>query len=78
LRAENLELANGGLVLLEAMKLAGIEVAKTDRADIFKQARDKFGACARDPTTLLATRRSLTTADRRQFDSIDTARAALV
>jgi hypothetical protein len=77
LRAENLELAYGGMVLLEAMKQAGIEVAKTDRADIFKQARDSFGACARDPTTLLASRGSLTTEDRRQFDSVDAARERL-
>jgi hypothetical protein len=77
LRADNYSLAAGGLVLLEAMKQAGIEVEKTDRADIFKQARGMFGACAHDPTPLLSSRRPLWVEDRRQFNSVDADRDEL-
>ena len=74
LRADNMAMAGSGMVLLQAMRQAGLELPGAARDDILKQTRTVLGACALDPTPVLVERGPLTVTDTRQFDNQGTIR----
>ena len=74
LRAENIAMAGGGLVLLQAMHQTGLELGREVRDDVLKQARKTLGDCATDPAPILTGRGPLAISDGHQFDHQGTIR----